>query len=169
MQKTGVWSLGREDPPGGGNGNPLQYSCLENPMNRGVWWALVHKVAQSWTLLKWLSTHGTHINKSSLRSSVIFKSEKESWDLKKNFFISALLQVTVMFSGVLRSIRNILGNYPKSQKNLGARRWGRVSLKQGWTASRIAYKSLRFHGWIRSLIENKGNIKVAGTGCSSLN
>ena len=36
-------------PPGGGNGNPLQYSCLENPMHRGVWQAAVHGVAQSWT------------------------------------------------------------------------------------------------------------------------
>ena len=33
--------------PGEGNGNPLQYSCLENPMNRGVWWATVHGVAES--------------------------------------------------------------------------------------------------------------------------
>ena len=117
--------LGSGRSPGGGHGNPLQYSCLENPMNRGVWWALVHKVAQSWTLLKWLSTHGTHINKSSLRSSVIFKSEKESWDLKKIFFISALLQVTVMFSGVLRSIRNILGNYPKVTEELGGQEMGK--------------------------------------------
>ena len=31
--------------PGGGHGNPLQYSCLENPMNRGTWWSLVHGVA----------------------------------------------------------------------------------------------------------------------------
>ena len=31
------------------NGNPLQYSCLENPMNRGAWWAAVHSVTQSWT------------------------------------------------------------------------------------------------------------------------
>ena len=31
--------------PGRGNGNPLQYSCLENPMERGAWWALVHVVA----------------------------------------------------------------------------------------------------------------------------
>ena len=30
--------------PGGGHGNPLQYSCLENPMDRGVWWATVHRV-----------------------------------------------------------------------------------------------------------------------------
>ena len=35
--------------PGGGNGNPLQYSCLENPMDRGAWWARVHGVAKSWT------------------------------------------------------------------------------------------------------------------------
>ena len=34
------------------NGNPLQYSCLENPMDRGAWWAAVHGVAQSWTMNK---------------------------------------------------------------------------------------------------------------------
>ena len=32
--------------PGGGNGNPLQYSCLRNPVGRGAWWAAVHKLAQ---------------------------------------------------------------------------------------------------------------------------
>ena len=37
MQGTQVQSLGREDSPGEGNGNPLQYSCLENPMDRGAW------------------------------------------------------------------------------------------------------------------------------------
>ena len=35
--------------PGGGHGNPLQYSCLENPMDRGAWWATVHRVAKSRT------------------------------------------------------------------------------------------------------------------------
>ena len=35
--------------PGGGHGNPLQYSCLENPMDRGVWQAAVYGVAKSWT------------------------------------------------------------------------------------------------------------------------
>ena len=43
--------------PGGGHGNPLQYSCLENPMDRGPWRATVHGVAKSQTWLKWLSTH----------------------------------------------------------------------------------------------------------------
>ena len=36
---------------GEGNGNPLQYSCLENPMDGGAWWATVHEVAKSWTRL----------------------------------------------------------------------------------------------------------------------
>ena len=36
---------------GEGNGTPLQYSCLENPMGRGAWWAAVHGVAKSWTRL----------------------------------------------------------------------------------------------------------------------
>ena len=36
---------------GGENGNPLQYSCLENPMDRGVWWITVHEVAKSQTQL----------------------------------------------------------------------------------------------------------------------
>ena len=37
---------------GEGNGNPLQYSCLENPRDGGAWWAAVYGVAQSWTRLK---------------------------------------------------------------------------------------------------------------------
>ena len=41
-----LWLLFRE-----GNGTPLQYSCLENPMDQGAWWAAVHGVTQSWTRL----------------------------------------------------------------------------------------------------------------------
>ena len=47
LRETQVQSLGREEPPGGGHGNPLQYSCLENPMDRGVWPATVHGVTES--------------------------------------------------------------------------------------------------------------------------
>ena len=50
MQETPVRS------PGGGHGNPLQYSCLENPRERGGWWATIHGVAKSWIQLKLLST-----------------------------------------------------------------------------------------------------------------
>ena len=45
--------------PGEGNDNPLQYSCLENPMDRGAWRATVHRVAESQTRLKQLGMH-TH-------------------------------------------------------------------------------------------------------------
>ena len=48
VRDTGsIPGLGRS--PGGGDGNPLQYSCLENPMDRGAWWATVQRVAKSWT------------------------------------------------------------------------------------------------------------------------
>ena len=35
--------------PGEGSGNPLQYSCLENPLDRGAWWTTIHGVTKSWT------------------------------------------------------------------------------------------------------------------------
>ena len=41
--------------PEEGHGNPLQYSSLENPLDRGAWWATVHRIAESWTWLKQLS------------------------------------------------------------------------------------------------------------------
>ena len=50
-----ILGLGRS--PGGGHANLLQYSCLENPMDRGEWWATVHSVAKSQAQWKQLSTH----------------------------------------------------------------------------------------------------------------
>ena len=54
IRDTGsIHRLGR--CPGGGHDSSLQCSCLENPMDRGAWWAMVHRVAKSWMLLKRLS------------------------------------------------------------------------------------------------------------------
>ena len=50
--------LGRS--PGEGNGNALQYSCLENPMDGGAWWAIVHGVAESQTQLSNFTHSLTH-------------------------------------------------------------------------------------------------------------
>ena len=56
-ERVGGWIPGLGRSPGGGHGNPFQYSCLENPMDRGAWRATVHIVAKTWTRLRPLSTH----------------------------------------------------------------------------------------------------------------
>ena len=61
-----------------GNGNPLQCSCLENPRDRGAWWAAVYGVVQGQTRLKWLS--------SSSSSSVWGGDHKSSWKLEEGSF-----------------------------------------------------------------------------------
>ena len=75
-----ILGLGRS--PGGRDGNPLQYSCLKNPMDRGAWWATVHIVEKSQRQLKQLSMH---VNLSLLRpvlgiavtiDSILLKSEQ---------------------------------------------------------------------------------------------
>ena len=59
VRNTGlVPELGRS--PGGGHGNPLQYSCLENPTDTGAWQAIVHRIEKSWTWLKQLNMHANH-------------------------------------------------------------------------------------------------------------
>ena len=47
------WIPGLGRSPGGGNGKPLQYSCLKNPMDRGTWWAIAQRVTKSWTRLSY--------------------------------------------------------------------------------------------------------------------
>ena len=54
---------------GEGNGNPLQYSCLENPMDRGAWRAMVHGIAESRTWLRWLSMHARKTKQTGLNGN----------------------------------------------------------------------------------------------------
>ena len=64
-----VQSLGWEDSSGGGHSNPIQYSCLGNSMDRGAWWATVHRVAKSRTQLSDLAhTHTQTLCSPSLLS-----------------------------------------------------------------------------------------------------
>ena len=69
--------MGGEDPPGEGNDNPLQYSCLENPMDRGAWQATVHGVAESGQLAEWLSNNMAFCVKSK-QVSIIYV---DAWDI----------------------------------------------------------------------------------------
>ena len=62
--------------PGVGNGNSLQYYCLENPKDRGAWQATVHGDAKSWTQLKQLSMHTIHWIRLTTNSSDKMESLK---------------------------------------------------------------------------------------------
>ena len=67
--------------PGGGHDNPLQYSCLENPMDTGAWQATAHRVAKSWTKLCNFVCRHTHINIHFSGDLVVNNSpaEQETW------------------------------------------------------------------------------------------
>ena len=58
--------------PGVGHGNPLPYSCLENPMDRGAWRTTVHGVTKSRTWLKWLSMHFSSVQSLWLGTGLLF-------------------------------------------------------------------------------------------------
>ena len=78
--------LGRSH--GEGNGNPLKNFCLENPMDRGGWWAAVQRVTKSWSRLKWLSTH-THTHTHIFMLLVIFQFVDEELESHSLTFSSS--------------------------------------------------------------------------------
>ena len=99
-----AWKIPWTDEPGGlqsmgpqrvgynwgtleGNGSPLQYSCLENPVDRGAWWAAVHRVVQSQTRLKQLSSssRGTWAHLMSRENHVKKKKVEASYVRNKSF------------------------------------------------------------------------------------
>ena len=80
--------LGRS--PGEGHGDPLQYSCLENPMDRGAWWATVHRVAESDTTEATQHTHTRFGYYKSIKSL-------ELWALKQGSFVNVLPFVCISF------------------------------------------------------------------------
>ena len=87
MQETGdmgaIPGLGRS--PGGRHGNPLQYSCLENPMDRGAWRAIVHGIPKSWTRLKRLSMHAHRMLRMTLKPRFAYLAPALSDPLFNNF------------------------------------------------------------------------------------
>ena len=77
MQETQVWSLGREDPLEKEMANPLQYSCLENPLDRGAWRATAQRVGHDWmtntfTLeITWFKPCNLQMNKQVEKSPLL--------------------------------------------------------------------------------------------------
>ena len=71
--------LGWEYSPGEGNGNPLQYSCLQNPMDRGAWWATVQRITKTQTRLSDYYFH-FHASQTILNSRVKPRSMRHHWE-----------------------------------------------------------------------------------------
>ena len=76
---------------GGGNGNPVQYSCLENPMDYGARWATVHRVAKSQTGLNKLSMQAHYTNGSfTFKLSFIIKNKsilRAKWEIYTEIYV----------------------------------------------------------------------------------
>ena len=96
---------------GEGNGNPLQCSCLENPRDRGAWWATVYGVAQSQTRLKRLSSSSSSFLVVSLGFSML------SCHLRSQFYFFSNLNSFYFFSSVISVARTSKTMFNKSDKH----------------------------------------------------
>ena len=107
-----------------GNGNPLQCSCLENPRDRGAWWAAVSGVAQSRTRLKWLSSRSSRGSASVFcKTKTITHLTRWSWTLKVKVAQSCLtLQPWILQAGILEWI-----TFPFSRRSFQPRYRTQVS------------------------------------------
>ena len=88
--------------PGGGNGNPPQYSCLENLMDRRAWRATVHGVTESWTRLKQLSTH-TYVWWVSVprASGCVSVQHRSLWEKERSQgIINQQLGINLLYEGI---------------------------------------------------------------------
>jgi len=81
-----ISGLGRS--PGGGHGYPLQYSCLENPMDRGPYKATVHRVTKSWKQLK---QHNTHARRDKRAKGLEENNDKVIMNIKMGTFLETLI------------------------------------------------------------------------------
>ena len=118
-----VESLGGE-----GNGNPLQYSCLDNPVDRGAWWAAVHGVAQTRTQLKRLSS-SSRVPWTARRSNqAILKEINPEYSLE-----GLMMKLKFQYFGHLMQRVDSLEKTLMLGKIKGRRRRGQR--RDGWMAS----------------------------------
>ena len=133
---SSIAGLGRF--PGEGNGNPLQYSCLENPTDGEAWWATIHRVAKSWT---WLSnfTHSLIWAINTTHARLVVKSIV--WAALRLCLTTALEASRAMFGGFhlgKRSRRALLIHGKRPLKNHMPRKGTCVGIRTlGWGTSAL--------------------------------
>ena len=104
---------------GEGDGNPLQYCCLENPMDRGVWQAAVQRITQSQTRMKRLSTHA-RIHKGNMPMLVRVGLKVQSFYMIKLLSIRHLL---------IAKIQGVIDLLPQRQQNAKLQRWHKLNIR----------------------------------------
>ena len=150
--------------PGGGHGNPLQYSCLQNPMDRGAWWSTVHGVAKSWIQLKWLSiriyTHHGLWGEGVLNNSLPFLLPVGS-----KTEMTAGTQAAILYYEVILEVEDVNGTAKGQKEPESLSMWKNRSL-HGLCVSQflfreritlILFKSSFF--WIFQFLPVKPNIQ----------
>ena len=104
MQETWVPSLGQEGSipgsgrfPGKGNSNPLQYSCLGHPMDRGAWQAIVRGIAKSWTRLSMHAWSNMMLKDNrEMRREQNEQNRERSWLRKKSWVVCSSEKVKIL-------------------------------------------------------------------------
>ena len=128
---------GSERYPGGVYGNPLQCSCLENPIERGVWLAAVQRVTKSWTQLKQLRTHeykGIHLTDSfRIMGGGPLEKATSGWLANWNWVLLTLSLVYRMYIlSVIPSVRDIFKDHTSSLER-AAWCWDLLDSIHAWT------------------------------------
>ena len=125
--------------PGGGHGNPLEYSCLENPMDRGAWRATVHGAAKSQIWLKWPSMH------------------IHTFNYPNNPRRPVLLFLSYRWKEKAKTQRIILSNFPIRLLSSGAETWTRQYT--------LCYTASGREGWY--LFQTHSSLREAGFRCTA--
>ena len=97
--------------PAEGNGNPLQYSCLENPMGRGGWQATVHRVAKSWTQLKRLNMHAWTV---ACQAPLSMRFSRQEYWSRLHFLFQAIFLIQGSNQHLLCFLHRQAGSLPLS-------------------------------------------------------
>ena len=136
--------------PGGGNGNPLQYSCLENPKDKGAWYAIAHRVAKSRTWLKRPSTHAKLIliinflnNYKKCAFSYCLRTARRSnqsilKEINPEYPMEDLMLKPQYFGYLMRAKSQLTGKDPAAGKD-----WGQEEEEEA-----AGHKMVRQHHWL---------------------
>ena len=122
--------LGRS--PGGGHGNPLQYSCLENRMDREAWWAAVHRVAKSLTQLKRLGTRAhmhIHTHKYTYTDTLKYQIPGKLGEVTRGTSIRGVTPLYLAPCKALDRQRRIKQGLVYTEHSLWQRRRGRHRIR----------------------------------------